>query len=170
MEANNRRKPREGLCARNFRIAQQLIPPRICIPLARAYLTFCAARCLGAARLHSFLRSPTLAATGSTISPGRTRGSFAVSDTEAATYGIQQPRRRWTPGGGWVACGLSSIQPCDPTFAQEGAPAPVTLTCSDASCTDGNRLRLTSGEALSTYGQDGTTTKLLKGNSACSSQ
>ena len=98
---------------------------------------------------------------------GRVAGSHGVSDTGAATYSIPI----WTPPGirglephlalayasgtadtwlgpGWSLSGLSSITRCPRTWAQDGAPGPVTLTMSDKFCLDGNRLRSTGG----TYG------------------
>ena len=104
---------------------------------------------------------------------GRVTGSHAVSDTGAATYTIPI----WTPPGirglephlaltyasgtadswlgpGWSLSGLSSISRCARTWAQDGAPGPVTLTTSDKFCLDGNRLRSTGGTygaPLSTY-------------------
>ena len=60
-----------------------------------------------------------------------------------------------TFGVGWGLSGLSSIYRCNLTFAQDAAPAPVSLVVSDGYCMDGQRLRLTSsgnyGEDLSTY-------------------
>jgi RHS repeat-associated protein len=104
---------------------------------------------------------------------GRTKGSFAVSPTGAATYTIPiwappgpqgiQPHVALTynsqqgngpVGVGWAVGGLSSIYRCNLTFAQDAAPAPVSLSTSDGYCMDGQRLRLTSGtygEASSTY-------------------
>jgi len=107
---------------------------------------------------------------------GRTPGEYAVSSTGSARYSIPI----WTPPGirgiqpqialtydsdlsyglmgpGWTLNGLSVIARCNRTFAQDSAPAPITLSATDAFCLDGNRLRLTSSEVLSTYGQAGTT-------------
>ena len=107
---------------------------------------------------------------------GHTPGQFAVSRTGSAQYSIPI----WTPPGirgiqpklgltydshlsygimgpGWTINGLSAISRCNRTFAQDAAPAPIALTMADAFCLDGNRLRLTSSEMLSTYGQPGTT-------------
>lgn len=58
-------------------------------------------------------------------------------------------------GPGWVLSGLSSIQRCARTVAQDGAASAVMFTTSDAYCLNGNRLRLTSGSG--TYGLDGST-------------
>lgn len=107
---------------------------------------------------------------------GHTAGQFAVSPTGSAQYSIPI----WTPPGirgiqpnlaltydshlsyglmgpGWAINGLSVISRCNRTYAQDGTPAPIALTMADAFCLDGNRLRLTSSETLSTYGQPGTT-------------
>jgi RHS repeat-associated protein len=107
---------------------------------------------------------------------GRTVGQFDVSHSGSAQYSIPI----WTPPGirgiqpnltitydshlsygfmgpGWTLTGLSAITRCNPTYAQDGTPAPLTLTLSDRFCLDGNRLRLTSSENLSTYGEAGTT-------------
>jgi RHS repeat-associated protein len=57
-------------------------------------------------------------------------------------------------GVGWGIGGLSAIYRCNLTYAQDAAPAPVTLSTADGYCMDGERLRLTSGtygEASSTY-------------------
>jgi Salmonella virulence plasmid 65kDa B protein/Insecticide toxin TcdB middle/N-terminal region len=103
---------------------------------------------------------------------GRTPGTFHVSRTGSATYSIpiwvppgpkgMQPEIALTynsradvgpVGIGWSIGGLSSIYRCQRTYAQDGTPAPVTLTVSDAFCIDGKRLQLTSG----TYGEAGST-------------
>lgn len=103
---------------------------------------------------------------------GRTVGTYAVSSTGAATYTIPL----WAPRGpnglqpamslsynsqsgdgylgvGWSIGGLSSIYRCTKTYAQDPAPAPITLTASDVFCMDGQRLRLTGGS----YGVAGST-------------
>ncbi len=124
---------------------------------------------LAAAALFSAAVGATVYSTGAV---GRTKGSFAVSATGAATYTIPI----WAPPGprgvtphialaynsqsgngyvgvGWNISGLSSIYRCNLTFAQDAAPAPVALSTSDGYCMDGERLRLTSG----TYGAAGST-------------
>ena len=101
-------------------------------------------------------------ATHAWASYGRTPGQFAVSPTGSAQYSIPL----WTPPGiraikpnlalvydshlpyglmgpGWVLSGLSVITRCNPTYAQDSAPAPITLTATDGLCLDGNRLRST---------------------------
>jgi len=98
---------------------------------------------------------------------GRTAGTFAVSQKGSAQYAIPI----WTPPGvrgvqpnlallydsqssygfmgpGWNLSGLSTISRCNRTYAQDGTPAPVTLTYTDAFCLDGSRLRLTSSETF----------------------
>jgi RHS repeat-associated protein len=107
---------------------------------------------------------------------GHTPGQFAVSPTGSAQYSISI----WTPPGirgiqpklgltydshlsygimgpGWTVNGLSTISRCSATYAQDVTPASITLTMADVFCLDGNRLRLTSSENLSTYGEAGTT-------------
>ena len=124
---------------------------------------------LAAAALFSATAEATVYSTGAA---GRTKGSFAVSSTGAATYTIPI----WAPPGprgvtpqialsynsqggngylgvGWGISGLSSIYRCNLTYAQDAAPAPVALSTSDGYCMDGQRLRLTSG----TYGDAGST-------------
>jgi RHS repeat-associated protein len=44
-------------------------------------------------------------------------------------------------GPGWTITGLSAIARCNPTYAQDGTPAPITLSAADGLCLDGNRLR-----------------------------
>jgi len=56
-------------------------------------------------------------------------------------------------GVGWSLTGLSGINRCNKTWAQDGAPTAATLAVSDGYCLDGNRLNLTSG----TYGTGGST-------------
>jgi RHS repeat-associated protein len=103
---------------------------------------------------------------------GRTPGSYNITPAGAATYTIPI----WAPRGpndlephmalsyssqsgigflgvGWNLGGLSSIYRCTQTYAQDPAPAPVTLSSSDVFCMDGQRLRLTGG----TYGDPGST-------------
>jgi RHS repeat-associated protein len=104
----------------------------------------------------------TLTTTDASAAVGRTAGQFAVSSTGAAQYSIPI----WTPPGvrgvqpflallydsrssyglmgpGWNLGGLSSITRCNRTYAQDGTPAPITLTTADGLCLDGNRLRTT---------------------------
>ena len=104
-----------------------------------------------------------------TTSVGRTPGHFEVSRRGSAQYSIQL----WTPPGirgiqpklsltydsqlsyglmgpGWMLTGLSAIARCNPTYAQDGTPAPITLTTADGLCLDGNRLRTTSGAVYQT--------------------
>ncbi|EQD70024.1 Rhs family protein, partial [mine drainage metagenome] len=56
-------------------------------------------------------------------------------------------------GIGWTLAGISSISRCNRTTAQNGTPAPVTLTTSDVFCLDGAQLELTGGS----YGAAGST-------------
>jgi RHS repeat-associated protein len=107
-----------------------------------------------------------------TTAAGRTVGTFAVSQTGAATYTIPiwappgpqglQPHVALTynsqqgngiVGVGWNISGLSSIYRCNLTYAQDTAPGPVALVTGDGYCMDGQRLRLTGG----TYGTAGST-------------
>jgi RHS repeat-associated protein len=109
-------------------------------------------------------------------STGRLAGAFALSSTGSATYAIPiwappgpkglQPQvalvydSRGGPGPegvGWSVAGLGAVARCPKTLAQDGGAAAVSLTTSDRFCLDGKRLRLTSSENLSTYGQDNTT-------------
>lgn len=104
---------------------------------------------------------------------GRTPGAFDVSATGAATYAIPL----WVPPGphgvqpnlalsyssrggdttlgiGWSLAGLSAIERCALTRAQDGVAQEVKLTMSDRFCLDGNRLRVQSGAV---YGGTGST-------------
>jgi RHS repeat-associated protein len=124
---------------------------------------------LAAAALLSATVEATVYSTGAA---GRTKGSFTVSSSGAATYSIPI----WAPHGprgvtpqialsynsqggngyvgvGWGISGLSSIYRCNLTYAQDAAPASVALVTGDGYCLDGQRLRLTSG----TYGAAGST-------------
>jgi hypothetical protein len=107
------------------------------------------------------------ASTMSLVTPtaiGRTPGTYAVSQTGAATYTIPlwvtpgalgiQPNLAITYnsqsgdgllGPGFSLSGLSAISRCAKTWAQDGAPGAITLTASDRFCLDGNRLRSVSG-------------------------
>lgn len=103
---------------------------------------------------------------------GRTPATFHVNRDGAATYDIPI----WVPPGpkglephvaltydsqsgsgdmgiGWSLAGISSISRCNRTTAQNGTPAPVALTTSDAFCLDGAQLELTGGS----YGAAGST-------------
>ena len=103
---------------------------------------------------------------------GRTPATFHVDRYGAATYTVPI----WAPRGpnglepqialtydsqggsgymgvGWSVSGISSIYRCNRTTAQDGTPAPVALTSSDAFCLDGERLQLTGGS----YGVAGST-------------
>jgi RHS repeat-associated protein len=109
-----------------------------------------------------------------TAATGRTEGAFTVSPTGAAHYSIAL----WSPPGvrgiephlsltydsregnglfgvGWSLAGLSTIEHCNQTIAQDGVGGSPELDTSDRFCVDGNRLRLESPG--STYGADGTT-------------
>jgi RHS repeat-associated protein len=113
-----------------------------------------------------------LSATRAHAAVGGTPGTFAVAPTGAATYTIPiwaphgpdglQPNIALTynssqgngyVGVGWSVGGLSSIYRCALTYAQDAAPAAVSLSTTDGYCLDGQRLRLTSG----TYGTAGST-------------
>jgi hypothetical protein len=101
---------------------------------------------------------------------GRINGQFAVSPQGSAQYQIPI----WTPPGirgiqpnlslsydshrsygimgpGWAIGGLSAIARCNPTFAQDATPAPITLTSADGLCLDGNRLRPAPAGQSTTY-------------------
>jgi hypothetical protein len=132
---------------------------------------------MGSRLLITFLVLLTSAAgTNAFASFGRTAGTSSVSSTGGAQYTIPiwtppgirgiQPRLAFAydsqfaygiMGRGWTLTGLSSISRCNRTYAQDGAPSPIALTYADAFCLDGNRLRLTSSETLSTYGAANTT-------------
>jgi hypothetical protein len=105
---------------------------------------------------------------------GAIPGSFGVSDRGTADYSISievppgrggvEPRLTLSysstmangmMGSGWHLRGLSSIERCRKTAAQDGSAQPITLTPDDALCLDGERLyRLTSAELP---GMDATT-------------
>ncbi|HEV2442180.1 MAG TPA: SpvB/TcaC N-terminal domain-containing protein, partial [Steroidobacteraceae bacterium] len=104
---------------------------------------------------------------------GRAPGEFHVNQLGAATYTIPiwvprgpnglQPQIALTynsqngggyVGVGWALAGISSIARCNRTTAQDGTPAVVALSTTDAFCLDGARLQLTGGSngvAGSTY-------------------
>ncbi len=104
---------------------------------------------------------------------GWTPGNLSVSNQGTATYAIPvvvppgvaqiQPHLAITyqsSGGngllgvGWGLSGLSEIERCRGTVAQDGSSSAVTLTSADKFCLDGNRLRLTGTIA---YGASGST-------------
>lgn len=115
----------------------------------------------------------TATGTSPATAVGHTVGSFAVSNTGAATYSIpiavppgvsgvqpglaiayQSGSGNGLLGVGWGISGLSEIDRCSKTPVQDGTAGAVTLTASDVYCLDGNKLRLTSGTygaASSTY-------------------
>lgn len=105
---------------------------------------------------------------------GRTPGRFSVGQSGAATYRIPL----WNPPGvgrvepglalvydsrsgngtlgvGWSLEGFSTITRCNRSWAQDGAPAPVSNALLDRFCLDGQPLKLTS--APGTHGQPGST-------------
>ncbi|HEX7061744.1 MAG TPA: SpvB/TcaC N-terminal domain-containing protein [Woeseiaceae bacterium] len=103
---------------------------------------------------------------------GRTVGQADVSITGEAVYSIPietppgvkdlTPRLALTYGHrqdeglagiGWTVSGLSVIQRCSKTFAQDGTTKGVDLLTSDRLCLDGNQLRRVSG----THGTAGST-------------
>jgi hypothetical protein len=111
----------------------------------------------------------SLSSTDAFAAVGRTPGQFAVSSTGSAQYSIPI----WTPPGirgiqpnlaliydshlssgimgpGWTLSGLSAIARCNRTYAQDSAPAPITLTTADGLCLDGNRLRIMGTGAFQT--------------------
>lgn len=111
-----------------------------------------------------------LASTNVNAAIGRTPGQFAVSPTGSAQYTISL----WTPPGvrgiqpklalaydshlgygimgrGWTLSGMSAITRCNKSYAQDGAPAPITLTTADGYCLDGNRLRGLPAGSTTTY-------------------
>src|SRR5437016_1565277 len=183
MDVNDRRGPNRGFYVR-IKWRAKVCPRGARLGLASTYLVLLAAVSDAAAQSElpplvppvPHRPSSAIAASGPTTSAGRTEGTFAVSSTGAATYTIPI----WSPPGpqgvqpsialtynnrqgdgylgvGWGLSGLSSIYRCNLTYAEDAAPAPVTLTYSDRFCMDGKRLRLTSSDTLSTYGQDSTT-------------
>jgi RHS repeat-associated protein len=106
--------------------------------------------------------------TGGNSTPGRTAGTFSVSDDGAARYHVPL----WVPPGrtgvqpslaidydsgsgdgllghGWRVQGLSKIERCSRDFARDGIPRGVHFDDNDRLCLDGARLVLVSG----TYNQ-----------------
>lgn len=105
--------------------------------------------------------------------PGTLVGRFDVSDFGQATYTVPlsvPPGRsgiepslalKYSSAGGngylgmgWGLSGLSAIQRCPQTIAQDGEPAPITYTSADRFCLDGNRLVLENPGDI--YGAHGT--------------
>lgn len=114
----------------------------------------------------------SVAASAAHAAAGRSPAVFNVSNNGAATYALpiwMQPGPRGMQptialtynsqqdngilGVGWALSGLSSIDRCPKSEAQDGASASVMGTSNDVFCLDGNRLRRTSG----TYGAPGST-------------
>ncbi|MFL6604617.1 MAG: FG-GAP-like repeat-containing protein [Steroidobacteraceae bacterium] len=104
---------------------------------------------------------------------GATPGSFAVSDMGTATYSLpitvppgvagmqpslsisyQSGMGNGLLGVGWNLTGLSQIERCKKTLAEDGSNDSPALATTDLFCLDGNKLRNTSGAA---YGADGST-------------
>lgn len=102
--------------------------------------------------------------------PGRTVGEGDVSASGEAAYTIPiivppgingltpdlafvygHRQKEGLAGVGWGLAGLSEINRCGKTLAQDGAPNTVNLTTSDRFCFGGSQLRLISG----TYGASG---------------
>src|SRR5438477_12262 len=168
MDVNDRRGPNGGFYLR-IKWRAKVCPRGVRLGLASTYLVLLAAVSDAAAQSSGLpplvpplpqRPSGGMAAAASTTTAGRTEGSFAVSATGAATYSIPI----WAPAGpqgvqpkisleydsrsgngplgvGWSVAGLSAIYRCNSTYAQDPAPAPVTLTYSDRFCMDGKRLR-----------------------------
>jgi RHS repeat-associated protein len=95
----------------------------------------------------------------SAVAVGATHGDFSVSDRGSATYVVPievPPGRQGIEPGlsvryssstgngalgvGWSLDGLSTIDRCQRTFAQDGYAQPVAVTSADAFCLDGQRL------------------------------
>jgi hypothetical protein len=87
-----------------------------------------------------------------TVDPARNRRT-------AARLGLSYSSQRGNGllGMGWGVAGLSAIECCNHTVAQDGVAESPQLVTTDLLCLDGQRLRLTSTETLSNYGQAGTT-------------
>ena len=113
-----------------------------------------------------------LVTAGAIAGVGRTPGSFAVTATGSASYSIaiqvppgahgMQPHLAITYdsraqngplGVGWALGGLSVIQRCRSTLAQDNATDSPSWQATDHYCLDGAKLRLTGG----TYGQANST-------------
>ncbi len=113
MDVNDRRRSNRGFSVRVEWLAAEVPPRGAGLGLANTLLVLLAAMSDALAQsfrlgFASTLFPPvpqrpwhTLAASGSTISPGRTPGSSAVSNTGAATYTIPI----------WAAAGPQGLQP-----------------------------------------------------------
>ena len=73
------------------------------------------------------------------MAAGAPPGIHGLQPNLALLYDSHVPNGLMGPG--WTLTGLSAISRCNPTFAQDGTPAPITLTTADGLCLDGNRLR-----------------------------
>ena len=103
------------------------------------------------AALGSGVIRPVQAAVGRTIPIWAPRGTNGIQPSISLVYSSRSGKGY--VGVGWNVARLSSIYRCNRTYAQDAAPAPVSLSTSDGYCLDGQRLRLISG----TYGTAGST-------------
>ena len=125
---------------------------------------------LGASALALFILCQS--ATAATV-PGAIPGSFGVSESGAATYGIpiavppgtagMEPklsldyasqRGNGIVGVGWSIGGLSAIARCSQTIVHDGQTRGVQLDANDRFCLDGQRLLLVNGASYGAVGAE----------------